>query len=141
MTNLNDVVFEKDKACPYCNERFKAHSRLKERQKTCGKLNCKKQHRKNYKRKYRKLNKESELEYQIKRKQKLPKDYWKLWREKNPKYVLKNRARSKLRKKLLKQGLQRKLDIVQVVESSTVFSSFCEFATRHRCLVLESVGK
>ena len=141
MANLNDLVFVRVKVCPYCKDAFKAHHRLKERQKTCGKLACKKQHRKYYQRKYRKLNKESELEYQLKRKQKLPKNFWKVWRSKNQKYVLRNRARSNLRKKLLKHGLQRKLDIVQVTESKEYFSNFCEFATRHRCLVMESLDK
>jgi hypothetical protein len=141
MTNLNDVVFLREKVCPYCKDGFKAHYRSKNRQKTCGKLDCKKHHRKNYQRNYRILNKDSEIEYQTKRKSKLSKDYWKVWRLKNPNYVLKNRARSKLIKRLLKNGLQRKLDIVQVAESNVIFPLFCEFATRHRCLILESVGK
>ena len=128
------------KVCPSCRKKFKANHRLKDRQKTCGEGHCRQKHRSRYQRRWRRNNRSIEREYQQKRKENSPKDYWKEYRRLHPIYVCRNRAFARLRKRLLREGLQRKLDIVQVIENPSKIVAIKEFATRHRSLVLDLKG-
>mgnify|MGYP001597113402 FL=1 len=126
--------------CPYCLNHFKPSFRLKGRQKTCGAEACRRRHRSRYQRRWRKINSSVEAEYQAKRKLNREKDFWKGFRRTHPEYEKRNRYFARLRKGLRREGLQRKLDIVQVVESPNKLVGFAEFATRHRSFILEFVG-
>jgi hypothetical protein len=121
--------------CPECRGLFKPNFRLRERQRTCGKGDCRRLHRKKYQRRWRKLNRAVEQEYEAKRKACRKKDYWKGYRLNHPEYTDRNRVLSRLRKKLKREGLQRKLDIVQVIENPEKLLHMSEFATRHRSIV------
>lgn len=126
--------------CLKCKKIFRPHARLRERQRTCGSEVCQRTLRANYQRSYRKRNPELEREYQAKRKSQLPRDYWKLYRRNHPLSTERNRKASRLRKKLRHAGLQRKLDIVQVIDPPGLFDRYCEFATRHRSLIKELIA-
>lgn len=127
----------KKSRCEICRIRFHPNPRLGKRQKTCGEQKCQKAHRARYRRQYRKANRKIDWEYQAKRKDNRPPDYWKKYRDEHPDYVIRNRAASRLRRRLAKQGLQRQLDIVQVIEFPKRFETFRRFATSHRSLLQE----
>lgn len=126
--------------CQCCKNYFKPSPRLGGRQKTCGNRVCRKKHRSFYQRRWRKLNKVIDLEYESKRKGGRPKDFWKKYRKHHPEYEMRNRFLTKLRKRLKKEGLQRKLDIVQAIEMPNKLIDFSEFATRHRSIIQDALG-
>jgi hypothetical protein len=80
------------------------------------------------------------MEYEVKRKLNREKDFWKKYRRSHFESEKRNRFLTKLRKRLKREGLQRKLDIVQAVEFPDKLVDFSEFATRHRSIILESLG-
>lgn len=123
--------------CLNCKKVFRPNARLKIRQKTCGRPECRRDHRAAYQRRYRKENPELEREYREKRRQWLSPDFWKNYRQAHPESTKRNRTQSKLRARLKREGLQRKLDIVQVIDPPGIFDRYCEFATRHRSLIEE----
>ena len=125
--------------CVSCKNKFHPNVRLKERQKTCGTEACSKRHRSRYQRRWRKRNSAIESEYQEKRSKLRGKNFWKEFRKSHPESTNRNRILTKLRKRLRRIGLQRKLDIVEVVENPMKIVDFGEFATRHRSTILESV--
>ncbi len=127
------------KKCSCCKKVFKINPRLGDRQKTCGEVACKKQHRSQYRRKYRKENEEVEREYQSKRKASLGSSYWREYRESHPEYAERNRRFSRLRKRLVKAGLQRQLDIAELIEFPNKLNSVTEFATSYRSLFDEDL--
>ena len=130
----------RSRKCPYCLIHFKPNFRLKDRQRTCGAETCRRKHRCGYQRRWRNLNPAIEGEYRAKRAGGLEKDFWKEFRLTHPEYEKRNRFFTNLRKKLRCKGLQRKLDILQAVESPNKLLDFTEFATRHRSIILESIG-
>jgi transposase len=134
------MVEKEERVCLGCQNKFKPNHKLKGRQKTCGKQECRRKHRCFYQRRWRKLNQSVEQEYQAKRKSGREKDFWKEYRRLHPEYECRNRKLSRLRKRLKREGLQRKLDIVQVIENAKKLHSLNEFATRHRSFVLELNG-
>lgn len=122
--------------CQICRVYFHPNPRLGKRQKTCGKQECQKTHRAKYRRQYRRANRKIDQEYQAKR----PPDYWKKYRTEHSDYVIRNRAASRLRRQLARQGLQRQLDIVQLIEFPKKLDTFREFATSHRSLLHQCLG-
>ena len=127
--------------CDSCKSRFHPHPRLGTRQKTCGKASCRKQHRAGYRRQYRILNPQANQEYESKRRSLRAPDFWPKYRETHPAYAQRNRAQSRLRKKLKKCGLQRQLDIVQLVDPPEKLDQVVRFATSHRSLLRECRGR
>jgi len=125
--------------CDECNSRFTAHPRLGKRQKTCGANACKRAHRASYRRHYRRVNSESEQGYIDKIKSNRSKDYWKNYRTQHPVYAARNRANSRLKKALKRAGLQRQLDIVQLVDPIENLDKLVVFATSTRSLLEECV--
>lgn len=123
----------KNLKCPYCHKSFKPHVRLKARQQTCGEAVCRREHRRRYQKKYRKLNPGCE--------KKRDPAYYRMWRSRNPKYVFRNRFFTALRKRMQRLGLQRKLDILQFIEPSGYFERYSQFATYHRSSILEFLGR
>jgi len=123
--------------CVSCEIQFTPHHRLGSRQKTCGKDSCSRKHRAGYRRKYRSKieNSQSEQEYEEKRRKDRPSGFWKAYRKAHPAYANRNRAQSRLRKKLKKVGLQRQLDIVQLFDPPEKLGTLVEFATSHRSLL------
>ena len=121
--------------CDYCDETFSPHPRLGTRQKTCGKALCKLACRAAYKRQYRKDNHQLVQDIEKKRRVSRPLDFWKQYRKKNPGYEKRNRAQSLLRKQLRRVGLQRQLDIVQLIDPPSKLDSLVGFATSHRLLL------
>lgn len=133
-------VFSK-RRCVICAVSFRASPRLQTRQKTCGKACCVRSHRAAYRRQYRKSSQEAELGYQQKRKASQGVDYWKQYRDAHPVSTARNRANSRLRKLLLKSGLQRQLDIVQLIDPIEKLDVVVGFATSHRSLLEECLCK
>jgi len=126
--------------CSECKKFFRPHVRLKDRQQTCAEAACRRRMRARYQKKYRELNPNLEREYGEKRKQNLTPDFWKQYRRSHPASTKRNRDSSRLRARLKREGLQRKLDIVQVIDPPGLFDSFHGFATRHRWLIEEVAG-
>jgi hypothetical protein len=112
---------------------------LGSRQKTCGSKACQLAHRSLYRKNYRTQNLEAELGYQQKQRETRGPDYWKNYRKAHPEYRARNRAGARLRKELLKVGLQRQLDIVQLVDPPEKLGVVVEFVTSHRSLLKECV--
>lgn len=126
--------------CLECKKIFRPHVRLKARQKTCASRECRRRLRANYQRKYREKDPELEREYREKRKLGQGPDFWKSYRRDHPSSTERNRVQSRLRARLLRQGLQRKLDIVQVIDPPGLFDRYHAFAMRHRSLIEEVAG-
>lgn len=121
--------------CVCCRAKFRPHSRLGARQKTCGKPACRKAHRAAYRRHYRKENPQAEEDIQKKRKDARPANFWQNYRRDHLTATARNRANSRLRKRLAKVGLQRQLDIVQLIDPPSKLVALVEFATSHRSLL------
>ena len=132
---LSGVQWPRKSQCSECKKHFTPSPRLKLRQNTCGERNCLLAHRARYRRKYRLVNADSEKEYQEKSKANRPAGFWKNYREKNLKSTQQNRLNVNLRQGLKRAGLQRQLDIVEVIDSPEYFESFCAFAMSHRSLL------
>lgn len=128
------------RSCSQCKTAFRPHPRLRERQRTCGRENCRRQHRARYQRKYRQANPQLEVDARAKTKASRPPDFWKAFRENHEASSARNRRMTLIRMRLLRQGLQRKLDIVQVLVPPGLFQRFETFATEHRSLLLSLVA-
>ena len=121
--------------CLECKKLFLSHPRLKGRQKTCTESACQRAYRARYRRQYRRENFQAEKDCQEKVKSWRPPGFWKSYRQSHPKSSDRNRAQTRLRKKLGREGLQRQLDIVQVIDPPGYFALFEGFATSHRSLI------
>jgi hypothetical protein len=126
--------------CVSCHERFSPHPRLGNRQKTCGKKSCCKAHRAAYRRRYRSEDPQAEQDMRQKQKNSRPSGFWKNYRRDHPLSTARNRANSRLRKQLAKAGLQRQLDIVQLIDPPEKLDRLVGFATSHRSLLWECLG-
>ena len=129
------------RSCVSCKSHFIPHLRLGIRQKTCGKDPCRRKQRAEYRKKYRRENPKIDREYELKRRSARSPDYWKSYRQKNSAYSDRNRAQAKLRNHLAKVGLQRQLDIVQLVDPPEKLASVVGFATSHRSLLEQCLCK
>lgn len=127
--------------CVGCRTLFAPNPRVGDRQKTCGKFTCRKAHRAAFRRAYRNKNHQSEQDIEKKRKNSRGPDFWKKYRRDHPESTARNRANSLLKKRLLKAGLQRQLDIVQLIDPPEKLNSLLEFATSHRSLLFECLLK
>jgi len=116
---------------------------LGKRQKICGSTHCQKKYRASYQRKYRKVpeNAQVEREYETERKMVRGSEFWNAYREAHPESTQRNRANSRLKKSLIRKGLQRKLDIVQLFVPIDQSEPLIEFATLHRSLLEECARK
>lgn len=121
--------------CSQCKIWFRPCARLKLRQKTCGKAICQLEYRASYRRQYRIDNPGANHEYEVKRRASRSAGFWKNYRKEHPASTQRNRDSAKLRKQLEKAGLQRQLDIVQVIDPLGYFELFHRFATSHRSLL------
>jgi hypothetical protein len=121
--------------CSHCKSWFCPSPRLKQRQKTCGKAICQRAYRASYRRQYRRKNPGPDREYEVKATTSRPKIFWKNYRKEHPASTQRNRDAARLRKRLLRAGLQRQLDIVQVIDPPGYFDDFHRFATSHRSLL------
>jgi len=121
--------------CSECKKSFSPSPRLNARQKTCGEKACQLKHRARYRRSYRKNDPSSEKEYREKVKASRPPGFWKKYRRDHPKSTDRNRLNSMLRGRLRRAGLQRQLDIAQVIDPPGHFDRFHEFAMTHQSLL------
>lgn len=121
--------------CLECKKFFRPHPRLSARQKTCGKRACLLLHRARYRKQYRQRNNEAEQDSQEKTKLSRIPGFWKRYRKSHPQSSERNRAQTRLRKQLQQLGLQRQLDIMQVIDPPGYFDLFQGFATSHRSLL------
>ena len=126
--------------CAECKQSFRPNPRLKSRQETCGKKECQLKHRARYRRRYRAVYAAADQEYADKAKANRPGDFWKNYRKSHPKSTERNRLNTRLRKQLKRAGLQRQLDIVQVIDPPGYFDLFSGFATSHRSLIEVCAG-
>lgn len=126
--------------CLECRKIFRPNARLKLRQKTCGEMACRRKARTRYQQKYRRINPGLEREYSEKRRRARSPEFWRHYRRDHPMSTRRNREAAKLRARLMREGLQRKLDIVEVIDPPGYFELFHEFATRHRSLIEELIG-
>ena len=131
------------RSCVCCQAKIHPHPRLGGRQKTCGAVRCRKRHRAGYQREYRAQpeNARIEREYEATRKKQRPSDFWKTYRATRPEATKRNRANSRLKKKLVRDGLQRKLDIVQLFVPIDQSGPLIRFATVHRSLFEDCARK
>lgn len=127
------------RSCTVCGGKFRAHVRLKERQKVCGAAACQRARRRAYLRKWRRLNADASLGYVAKHRK--PQGYWPRYRGAHPESTSRNREASKLRAALKREGLQRNLDIAQATETSGKIEAFVGFATIHRCSIERAFGR
>lgn len=132
---LPGILHPKRACCSECKQTFLPHPRLKLRQKTCTLRACQLKHRARYRKRYRGENPGTEKEYRDKVKANRPASFWKQYRKKNPQSSERNRLNAGLRKKLVRAGLQRQLDLVQVLDSPGYFELFVGFATSHRSIL------
>jgi hypothetical protein len=121
--------------CSECKKTFRPHPRLGKRQKTCLQRSCQLKHRARYRKKYRTENPESEKECRDKIKANRPPEFWKNYRKTHPESSSRNRLLTRLRSQLRRAGLQRQLDIVQIIDPPGYFDLFVGFATSHRSLL------
>lgn len=121
--------------CLECKKFFRPNPRLKSRQKTCTRRKCQLAHRARYRKQYRRENADAEKDYQQKIRSNRPHNFWKSYRRNHPGSTERNRLNSKLRKRLRRVGLQRQLDIVQVLDPPGYFDLFHRFAMSHRSLL------
>lgn len=111
----------KKKYCVWCGAKFVPNFRLKGRQKSCGSDDCKREQNLLAQKRWKKNNlavcRQSREDWWKDHE----KNYWKLWREKHPAYVVRNRILTRVRK----ASLQRKLDILQPFEKQVKFAHYC----------------
>lgn len=119
--------------CAFCVVLFKAHPRLKFRQKTCGSSDCK--HKQNLlcQRLWKKRERENYRQDQRDWRKDHP-DYWKTYRKEHPAYTKRNRIQSKIRWALSRKTLQKKLDILEVSETAMEYWNLPRFAKQTRSL-------
>jgi hypothetical protein len=127
--------------CSGCSELFLPSPRLKARQKTCGATACRKGHRARYRRSYRKKNTDAEAGYREKAKAAKVPSFWKEYREAHRESAERNRKQTLIRKRLKHNGLQRQLDIAQVFVPEGYFEQYQGFATSHRSIIEEHLGR
>ena len=127
--------------CVCCKKSFKPNPRLLSRQKTCGTAKCRLNHRAKYRRNYRKENPEAEAEYRKKQSDARDSGFWKVYRDAHPDSTERNRAHSRLRRSLRRAGLQRQLDILQLIDPIENLNTVVQFATSHRSLLQECLPK
>jgi hypothetical protein len=96
---------------------------------------CQLSYRARYRRQYRRANFGAEEEYREKTKRNQAPEFWKEYRKDHPGSSERNQLNTKLRKRLSRAGLQRQLDIVQVVEPTGYFDHFHGLAMSHRSLL------
>jgi hypothetical protein len=92
-------------------------------------------HRARYRKQYRRENRQAESDSQEKTKSNQAQGFWKAYRAKNPRSTERNRAQTRLRNQLRRAGLQRQLDIVQVIDPPGYFELFAGFAMSRRSLL------
>ena len=133
--SLPGILKPRRSRCSECKKSFRPNPRLKTRQKTCVERSCQLKHRARYRKRYRGANSGPEKEYRDKAKANRPAHFWKNYRKSNPQSSERNRLSAKLRKRLARAGLQRQLDIAQVIDPPQYFDLFLGFATSHRSLL------
>ena len=124
----------REKKCCWCPKFFDPDVRLKERQRSCGSAECKRKQKLSSHRHWKKNNRQTYLENQRDWQKNHP-DYWKEYRKKNVKYAERNRVQSRIRKRLLKLGLQKRIDILEVTEKTMEYWNLPQFAKHPRSLV------
>ena len=127
--------------CSVCKKSFRPHPRLGSRQKTCRESKCQLSYRAQYRRSYRKSNRQAEEDCQAKQRAARGSLFWKAYREAHPESTERNRANGRLRKGLKKAGLQRQLDIVQLIDPIENLNAVVEFATSHQSLLRECLPR
>lgn len=132
---LSRGSFSRCSCCSVCKKSFRPHPRLKARQKTCTQKTWQLAHRAHYRKQYRRENAEAEIDCQEKAVSNRAPGFWKSYRKNHPQSSERNRAQTRLRKQLRRAGLQRQLDIVQVIDPPGYFDLFHGFATSHRSLL------
>jgi hypothetical protein len=132
---VSGILLRPRSRCSECKKTFRPNARLRERQKTCVESVCQHKHRARYRKKYRKGNPGPEKEYRDKALALRPAGSWKNYRESHPRSSERNRLNTRLRKQLKSAGLQRQLDIVQVLDPAGHFELFVGFATSRRSLL------
>ena len=132
---LSGILKPRASQCSECQKSFRPNPRLKARQKTCMLKACQLKYRARYRKRYRGENSGPDKEYREKSKANRPARFWKNYRKSHLQSSERNRLNTKLRKKLKRAGLQRQLDIVQVIDPNGYFDQFLGFATSHRSLL------
>jgi hypothetical protein len=92
-------------------------------------------YRARYRTLYRRENPQTETDSQEKTRSNRAPGFWKDYRARNSHSTERNRAQTRLRKQLRRAGLQRQLDIVQVIDPPGYFEHFYGFATSRRSLL------
>lgn len=125
------------KRCPWCHKVFAPHPRLGRRQVSCGGERCRRQQKRLADKRYKQNNQDI---YLANRQEWLNRNpgYWKQYRTDHSQYAARNRVQTKLRKSLSnssKSGLQKRIDILQPLESQMEFWNLPRFAKAPRSIV------
>lgn len=113
---------------------FRPHPRLGNRQISCGRKRCKRRQKRLSDKHYKQENTKIYLKNRQDWLNNNP-GYWKKYRVQHPEYVVRNREQTKLRKSLStasRSGLQKRIDILQPLESYMKFWHFHQFAKANR---------
>lgn len=120
--------------CAWCPRWFFSDRRLKERQRSCGSPECKRQQKllshQCWKKRERAAYRQNQKDWQKSRP-----TYWQEYRKKNPEYVERNRIQSRIRKSSLKLGLQKRIDILELTENTMEYWNLPRFAKSTQWLV------
>lgn len=121
------------KKCLFCGRSFFPHPRLGQRQKSCGGNDCKRKQKRLSQQFWQKREHADYQQAQRDWRSQHP-DYWKSYRKGHPAYVKRNRTQTRIRKKLRKGGLQKRIDILQVIEKQMKPWKLGPFAKQNRSL-------
>lgn len=125
---------QKKKRCPWCLQVFSSHPRLKDRQKSCGSPDCKHKQKilshKHWQQKESKIYQQNQKDWR-----RAHPNYWKNYRQTHPKYTERNRIQSFIRKSFLKSSLQKRIDILQLMEKQIQFWNVCRFVKYPRSMI------
>ena len=124
----------RNRKCPWCQGWFAPHLRLGDRQRSCGLSECKRKQNLSCQKLWKERNKGVHRDSQRDWIKSHP-GYWKNYRQNNPDYAQRNRKQSRIRRQVLRLGLQKKLDILEVTENTLEYWDLSWFAKQTRSLV------
>lgn len=125
------------KCCLWCEKIFISHPRQQDRQKACFDPKCQNQQKqfshKIWKQKNLKTFKKNQKDWQ-----KDHPGYWRAYRASHPEYTDRNRKQSRIHKSFVKNGLQKRIDILQLSKKQRKLGKFWSlprFAKHPRSLI------
>lgn len=123
----------RQRRCTWCPVWFVPSPRLKDRQRSCGRSDCKRRQKLfshgRWKQRERELYRQGQRDWRT-----AHPGYWKTYRETHLIYVQRNRLQSRVRWSLAQQTLQKRIDILELTEITPEYWNFPRFAKQPRSL-------